>query len=352
LVRRRTISAGEPGPVAFWSAVDRLCRAASLHYIPGSPEGPGSNIAQFRLFLAPGASVCPRSDAGPLRFELTGINYFRSINLIPDVTAESQGSGAKAPRYGEAREDFNVAMRVLVEPRMLISRIGEAVITEAVDDRGQSLLSGDGPDLQPCASGSSPAQACTFFQLSLRHPRRAGSTIKHMKFSLPVEVVRRIPEPLVVELASARGKVFRLGRTALQVLNTKTDQAGRPTLEIKLAMDDEAANQITRAVPLESPRIWGQAIRPEVSDNVLQVFDQHGRQFPWSGAVDFQGTGPTVIARVTLCPDGLTTVSETTKGGLVDAGSLADAVPTRLHYYELAHTVVRANVAFSDISLP
>ena len=49
-------------------------------------------------------------------------------------------------------------------------------------------------------------------------------------------------------------------------------------------MDEETASRLTHAVPLESPMVWGQPVRPEISDNVLQIFDQQGRQFPWSGA--------------------------------------------------------------------
>ena len=123
----------------------------------------------------------------------------------------------------------------LVEPRMLISRIGQAVVTEAVDDRGQSLLPGDKPHVQPSASGSIPAQACTFIRLTLKHPERAGKTIKRLRISLPVEVVARKLDPLVITLGHARGKTFRLGHTSLQILDIKADGRGRPTIELKLA---------------------------------------------------------------------------------------------------------------------
>ena len=351
-VRRQRVRIDDPGPVAFWAAVDRLCGAAGLYYIPGSPGGPGSGAAQFRLFMAGGSVSCPRSDTGPLRFELTGISHFRTINLIPNSNSEIPTPGAPAPVFGETRNAFDVAVRVLVEPRMLISRIGQALITEAVDDRGQSLLPGDKPHVQACASGSIPAQACVFIRLSLKHPERAGKTIRRLRMSLPVEVVARKPDPLSVTLGHARGKVFRLGQTSLQILDIKTDGAGRPTIELKLGMDEETASRLTHALPLESPMVWGQPIRPEISDNVLQIFDQQGRQFPWSGGSDFQAAGPWVTARLTLCPDGGSAVSEPTSRGVVDARVLPQSIPSQLRYYELSRAIVQAKVEFNDIPLP
>ncbi len=115
---------------------------------------------------------CPRSDTGPLRFELTGISHIRTIDLIPNSNSEIATPGRPVPVFGETRGAFDVAVRALVEPRMLISRIGQALITEAVDDRGQSLLPGDKPHIQASASGSIPAQACIFIRLSLKHPER------------------------------------------------------------------------------------------------------------------------------------------------------------------------------------
>jgi hypothetical protein len=351
-IRQRRVNLGDPGPFAFWSAIDRLCSAGDLSYIPGAPGGPGSGIAQFRMYLAPGTAVCPRADTGPLRFELTGISHFRTINLIPNANSESQAPGAPAPISSESRADFSLAMRVLVEPRMLISRIGQAVVTEAVDDRGQSLLPNDKPHVEACASGSIPAQACTFVRLNLQHPRRAGTTIKRLRLTLPVEVVARIPRPLVVELARAPSKVYRLGKTSLQVLEVKTDSSGRPSIDVKLSLDEDFAARLTHAVPLEPPMTWGQVIRPEISDNVIQIFDQQGRQFPWSGGADYQAAGPSVTARLNLCPDGGPPISEPTGRGSVDARDLSTSVPSQLHYYELARAVVPATVAFYDIPLP
>jgi hypothetical protein len=355
-VRRQPVTLSDSSPLAFWCAMDRLCQAGNLYYIPGLPAGPGSGTAQFRLFLAPGTVACPRSDTGPLRFELTGISHFRTVNLIPNPKVEPDAP-LPAPSlsplpFGQIHDDFHVAVRMLVEPRMLISRIGQALIVEAVDDRGQSLLPGDEPSLQACGGGSIPAQACTFIRLSLKHPAHAGNMIKRLRLTIPVEVVSRKPDPLVIPLARVQGKTFRHGHTSVQIVAINTDSSGHPSIELQLAMDDEFASRVTHALPLEPPLVWPQFVRPEVSANVIQFFDSQGRQFPWSGTGDYQAGGPWVKAKLTLWPEGGPPVGELTAQGIVNSKQSERPIPTELHYYELAQAVVRANVEFADIPLP
>jgi hypothetical protein len=350
--RRRTVTVREPAPLPFWAAIDRLCRAGGLQYIPGSPDGPGSTIPQFRLFLAPGTAYCPRSDTGPLRFELTSIRHFRQINLIPNPSsAGGLGTrGSPPPPFGHRREDFHVELRVLAEPRMLISRLGEAHVAVAIDDLGHSLLPGGKPGTQNCALGTIPAQACIMFGLSMRHPERAGKLIKRLRMSIEVEVVARKPDRLVIPLAKARGKTFRIGKTSIQVIGLGTDPSGHPSVELKIAMDEETARRLTQALHLELPNTWGEPVRPEVTGNVIQVFDQHGRQFPWTGAC--QADGPSVSASLSLCPEGGPTIPEPTSRGAVPLEAKETAIPTELHYFDLARAIVRAPIEFSDIPMP
>jgi hypothetical protein len=332
--------------------MDRLCKAGDLHYVPGSPDGPGAAVPQFRLFLATGIAGCPRSDFGPLRFELTGIRHFRQIHLIPspDTDGGIGSRGAPPPPFGNRREDFSVSLRVLAEPRVLISRLAEAHLALAIDDRGQTLLPGDKPGVQNCAVGAIPAQACIFFGLNLKHPERAGKLIKRLRMTIGVEVVTRKPGPLVIPLANARGKTFRLGQTSVQVVGLGTDTSGHASIELRVAIDDETARRLTQALHLEYPNVWGQPVRPEVTGNVIQVFDQHGRQFPWTGACESDGSQ--VSAKLSLRPEGGPPISEPTSFVTVPPEARQTAIPTELHYYDLARAIVRAPIEFTDIPLP
>ena len=57
-VRQRHVTIREPEPLPFWTAIDRLCRAGDLRYIPGSPGGVGDGRPpEFRGFLAPGGGI-------------------------------------------------------------------------------------------------------------------------------------------------------------------------------------------------------------------------------------------------------------------------------------------------------
>ena len=55
-VRLRRVTIRETARLPFWAAVDRLCRAGELHYIPGSPDGPGGGLPEFRTCFSPSAS--------------------------------------------------------------------------------------------------------------------------------------------------------------------------------------------------------------------------------------------------------------------------------------------------------
>ena len=93
-------------------------------------------------------------------------------------------------------------------------------------------------------------------------------------------------------------------------------------------------------------------MRPEISDNVLQIFDQQGRQFPWSGGGDYQAAGPGVTARLTLCPEGAVPISEPTssRDGRLEAIARVDSVSPPI--LRAGAAVVQARVEFADIPLP
>jgi hypothetical protein len=98
--------------------------------------------------------------------------------------------------------------------------------------------------------------------------------------------------------------------------------------------------------------VWGQLVRPEITDNFIQIFDQHGRQFPWSGGGDYQSSGPWVAAKLMLWPEGGPPISEPTARGAVDPKATEKSNPAELHHFELARAIVNATVEFTDILLP
>ena len=75
----------------------------------------------------------------------------------PDGELFKPAPGGRRHRFtAKPWRRFQCRGALLVEPRMLISRSGQALIAEAVDDRGQSLLPDDKPHLQRLPAGASP----------------------------------------------------------------------------------------------------------------------------------------------------------------------------------------------------
>jgi hypothetical protein len=117
-----------------------------------------------------------------------------------------------------------------------------------------------------------------------------------------------------------------------------------------VAIDEETAKRLTEALRLESPDVWGQLVRPEVTDNVIQVLDQHGRQFAWTGGCE--SVGAEVSAKLSLGTEGGLPISEPTSAGPVLPESRLSAIPTELRYYDLARAVVHAPIEFANVPLP
>ncbi len=205
--RRQRLTIREAGPLPFWTAIDRLCRAGELKYGAGSPNGRMDlGLPVFRLFLAPGSETCPRADDGPLRLEAYYLAHSRQVNLVPNRPDEKTPPAYAPPLFGEMREEFRIDFHLLAEPRLLISRVGSPLITEAVDDRGQPLLPADRRDFwlpQSYPGSLGAAQGCVGCVLRLKHPERPGKVIKRLRMILPVEVVTLEPGRLVMPLAGA-----------------------------------------------------------------------------------------------------------------------------------------------------
>jgi hypothetical protein len=352
--RRQRVTIREPGPLPFWTAIDRLCRAGVLKYVAGTPGGRGDGMLPgFRLFLAPGSEPHPQADYGPLRLQVVYLGHSRQLNLIPNRPEEPARPGTGPPRFGELREDFRIDLQLLAEPRLLISRVGGALITEAVDDRGQSLLPDDRPYLRfhhsyPGMFGN--AQACVAYDIHLKHPERAGKVIKRFKLILPVEVVALEPGRMVIPLADARGKTFRHGKTTIQFLGGGRVPSGKQTLTFKIKTEERIPERLTIDSAGELALARATAARTEINANFIQVLDRHGRQFPhFTGGVD---DGPDPTAVLMLWGDGRIPDGEPVGRGFIPFGEDETAVPAELHHSNLSRGIVKATFELTDIPMP
>jgi hypothetical protein len=353
--RRHRLTIREAAPLPFWTAIDRLCRAGELKYATGSPNGRMDlGLPLFRLFLAPGSETCPRADDGPLRLEVIYLEHSRKVNLVPNRPDEKTPPAYAPPLFGELREEFRIDFHLLAEPRLLISRVGSPLITEAVDDRGQPLPPGDRRDVwyPPSYPGSlGSAQGCVGCVLRLRHPERPGKVIKRLRMILPVEVVTLEPGRLVIPLADARGKTFRHGETTIDSPEVGRIPSGDRTISFKIKSDGRIPERLAIAPDGELEPSRYATARPEVTANVLQVLDERGRQFPLATAMS-PTDGSEVPARLFIDRFGRIPVGEPAGRGFVPYEEIETAVPAELHHSNLSRGVLKATFELTDIPLP
>jgi hypothetical protein len=353
-IRRRRVTIREPAPLPFWAAVDRLCRAGGLRSIPGSPGGPDTGITQHRLFLAPGPLHVPRSDSGPLRLEFVALELTRHVELIPARPGDEARRGLHAPPFGTRWQMFQVEFRLLAEPRLFINQIGNALIAEAVDDRGQSLLPGPAPYLYHYAVGFGDARAGVPFFMYLNYPERPGVAIKRLKLTIPVAVETARPDRLEIDLTHAVGKTIRHGPTSIEVVSVGADLGGHQTVKLKLRSDEAVPERLDLGPDGKLAPVPNRPVRPEVNPNVFQVLDQHGRQFPWrGGAVGLDPpTVPEVKAELTMWPEGGPEMPVAAGHGVVPLEDRETAVPTVLYHAAAARGVISGTFELRDIPLP
>ncbi len=206
------VTLGEPAPVSFWTALERLGLWGVYYQNPGEGKFP-------RLDLREAPAPEFTSTAGPFRVSLTGLHLHRDHQLIrgPWVRIDRFGQRINVPAEDQkgGSVTFFGEVDIMVEPRMWFTQEAPARLIEAGDDLGQSLV----PEPADLAStlndgarfafygGSGVTQVRTEFHLRLTD--RPGR-VARLRGVVPVMLHLRRPEPrLVIPLAGAAGKTFR-----------------------------------------------------------------------------------------------------------------------------------------------
>ena len=130
-LRDRTVTLEAVGPVSFWVAVDRLCKAASLRY-DVSPQARFGVTQGALVLMADRTGRGPVSDSGPFRVQVTRVHAASQR----DFTGQP---GQAQPGESPAAGVMTVSLAVLVEPGLAVHQSGPVRVEEATDDRGRSL---------------------------------------------------------------------------------------------------------------------------------------------------------------------------------------------------------------------
>lgn len=252
--RRVTLEADQPVP--FWTMLDRLCQAGQVRPNVGTANGMvvGNRDAAVQLFQGGPVPPLPTSDRGPFRTTINGLHYQRDRNF---GAANGNGSGVAEvivvgpggrqvrnirpdPNGGDTTESFMIDLTVLAEPRMSLTQNGPLRLTEAIDDRGQSLLPADEPAPSVRSSGyfgyNTGGVPSVRLQAQLRYPAQPGRTIRLFRGTLPVTVSARKDEPLVIPLADAKGKTFQTEDVLLTINGVNPAPNNQPGTSIDLSI--------------------------------------------------------------------------------------------------------------------
>jgi hypothetical protein len=340
----RKVTLREHEPVPFWKAIDRLCDAGHLQYNIGMHGQPGSREPVFPLYASGVRPAGPISDSGPFRVNLVSLHYQRDvvfvnppqpINRIGLLPAPLPGPANPARPASTTNEQFHAQVQVAAEPRLALTPNGPLRITEAVDDRGQSLLIAAGSEaVTPRYAGGYfglTAGSTMQMQAPLKHPEVPGKVIRQLRGVIPVMVATRKPSPLVAPLSGTPGnKSFQNDEVSLDILDVRINP--NPNVNqtsIDVSIRPRSGLPGAQAAPLA---LHGEfpIQRPDLHHQQIEVVDAQGRPIPWyHSSFDAEG------ARITL------TLTPTGQG-----------TPAEVRYYGLARAATEIAFEFTDVPMP
>ncbi len=359
----RRVTLQETEPVPFWKAIDELCEVAQLQVMPAMQMlgmgQPGRQPAMSLMAspLPPGPSFVH----GPFRVGLNKIVLHRERNfaagfqggmgnmLVFNGNVGRPGQPlqpANAPRQveggmpGVPTELFNLEVMLSAEPRMTIVQEPERTwkLTEAVDEKGQSLLPPPSQNaIQHYAgyNGFNPTgQPAIQIVMPLNLPANPGRVIKRLRGTIPVMVLARKDDPLVVPL-DQKGKTFQSPQLRLQIHEVKKDPNGNTMIELtaKLTSDESVPPQLRQAQGFGAELI---AFRhnPGNPQNPIEIVDAQGRAFPQWFASNAQPS-----------PDGTRMMLR-----LMPAEGFGE--PVEIRFYEMARASSEIPFELDDIPMP
>jgi hypothetical protein len=337
----RRMSLEAPQAVTFWGLFDRLNSGGlAANVAMGGVQGSRGPIVH--LYQGPLAAPLPTSDSGPFRATIHGIHYHRDRAFGgPRPGSLPFAQPGQVPRPPDAAaatvEQFFLDLQVAAEPRMAITQNGPLKLVEALDDKGNNLLPPSAPE-EPVRRVGSYFSSATMagmpsvqVQVQLRHPHEPGQTIKRLRGTLPVVVSARKDDPLVIDLASAKGKTFQTQDCSLTIHDMRTDPE-QPRTTIELSLRSNVASDGADGGPLATDLM---AFRgPNLPMSQVEIFDAQGRTylqwFPTSTRRDADALQMTL----TLLP----------------AENLGP--PTQLRFYDLARASTEFSFEFHDVPMP
>lgn len=331
LWRPRTVTLQEPEPVPFWRALDRLCRAAQLQrkFPPGGRTQEAPPV--IGLVVGVEGASAPVSDGGPFRTRLIGLHRQHDI-ILDQSPRRSISPAARVSKDRVDVEQFVLRLELTAEPRMSLATTGEPRLLEATDDQGRSLLlPGDAP--RDNTRDFNARFNTAWARVHLKDPGPRSRSIRLLRGVVPVAVVARKPDPLVIPLADAEGRTFRAGSLAVTVRGIAPDPGPPATFGLLLRDEPGRGVVLPDRVRLNSDFFSGDFWDAR-NRALVEVVDSQGGPLPWFAQPE--SMGPDEV-RLTI--------------RLLDS-SAGRRVPDQLRCYRVIQAATEAPFEFTDIPLP
>ena len=282
--RRRAmrVTLQEPGPVPFWKAIDGLARAAGLRYNLIPPQEPGDPETRLRLYDGGRLSEESPTYIGPFRIHVYRTRYHDEVRLV-------RGPGGKFRREGRPKVDLHVMIRG--EPRLWIGQDDLPRRVEIRDDQGRPVVKNDlAGEEKPLDWGfihlsTVPELSINFWNYELAAPATDGSRLKSMKAWVRIAVEAQRPDPLAIPLEGAKGRTFRQGSLAVEVLDVRPGPEPPPAIDLAARL--EGGRPFPRLMSAVNNWVYWAGGR-------VEVLDAHGERMAWTAR--FVPEGPSDLA--------------------------------------------------------
>lgn len=265
----RRVTAHAADPLPFWDALDRLGRAGHVRHDP-SPrrtiDGKEPQAATIRL--VDGDPPAFTAYSGPVRVQLFATHWHRDITF---------GSIAR-PRAESYRTTVTADVQGFAEPGRFLDPAGPPRL-EVVDDQGKALTpplgGGDWPNAAERSWLTPGRLSLLQWHVPLGLPDRPGRMPLKLRGVLPVVISVRRPDPLVIPLADAVGKTFRLDGSVVRVERSSINNPRIATLILVLSDDAAEADRGRVSSGPQTDHL------SELVRNRLEFEDAQGRPLGW-----------------------------------------------------------------------
>lgn len=258
--------------VPFWDAMEEIGRQPVSVYTEYSSKERTLNTGTV------GGKSPHLLVRGPFRLEATWFHEDRDVDLRPAGKEAKKSSG------------LTLSVSVYAEPRITIQKISTAVVEEAIDSEGNSLLEPVLPDLPPpdkkgakrlpppappttapaypSGRGTFRGESLTYSDIRLRRKSETAKTLKLVRGTIHVQTIL-IRKPVVVtsKLMESTGTSFKAGNEGLQI--TRVTNQGGNSIEVQILVPYERNGDWSRYEQ------WYQ--RFHVEDDAGNKYQDHGR---------------------------------------------------------------------------